>query len=99
MATRNKDYGNVNSPNSQVINQPTILVASPSEPLPPTIPTELNIKPPKGVIHKYAFNPLARDAQNYSVVEDLAQSLSVISTLDVLKNFLTNKKAFLSVIG
>jgi hypothetical protein len=63
------------------------------------IPMELTIKPPKGVIHKSAFNPHSRAAQNYNVVEDLAQSPSAMSTLEVLQNFPTQKKALLSAIG
>jgi len=32
----------------------------------------LTIKLPKGVIHKSTFNPRARAAHNYNIVEDLA---------------------------
>jgi hypothetical protein len=40
--------------------------------------------PPKGVVKKSAFNPHARAAQNYSIVEDLAQAPSAMSALEVL---------------
>ena len=45
------------------------------------------IKPQKGLIHKSTYNPQARAAQNYNVVEDLAQSPSSMSTLEVLQIF------------
>ena len=32
--------------------------------------------PPKGMLHKSAFNPHARAAQNYNIVEDLAITFS-----------------------
>ena len=56
------------------------------ESVPPNVILELIIKPPKGLIHKSTYNPRARAAQNYNIVEDLAQSPSAMSTLEVLKN-------------
>lgn len=56
---------------------------------------ELTIKPMKVVIHKSDFNPRFRAAQNYNVVEDLAQSPSAVSTLKVLQNWPTQKKTLL----
>ena len=41
-------------------------------------------KIPKGVFKKTLHNPNARAAANYSVVEDLAHTPSVMSTLEVL---------------
>jgi hypothetical protein len=46
-----------------------------------------------------AFNPHARIAQNYRIVEDLAQAPSVMSALKVLQSFPTQRKALLKVIG
>jgi hypothetical protein len=40
--------------------------------------------PPKGVIWKSTFNPHARAAQNYNIVEGLAQAPSAMSVLEVL---------------
>ena len=66
--TRNKDYG---SPST---NQPTTSTTNPyNELVPPTVIHELRIKPPKGVIHKSIYNPPARAAKNFNIVEDLAQ--------------------------
>jgi hypothetical protein len=55
--------------------------------------------PPKGVVRKSAFNPHARAAQNYSIVEDLAQAPSVMSSLKVLQSFPIQQKALLKGIG
>jgi len=43
----------------------------------------------KGVVRNSAFNPHARAAQNYNIVEDLAQTPSAMSDLEVLKSFPT----------
>jgi hypothetical protein len=42
---------------------------------------------PKGVFKKDSHNPNARATQNYSVVEDLAQTPCAMSSLEVLKSF------------
>jgi hypothetical protein len=55
--------------------------------------------PTKGVVQKSAFNPHARAAQNYNIVEDLAQAPSVMLALEVLKSFPTQRKALLKDIG
>jgi hypothetical protein len=55
--------------------------------------------PPKGVIRKSSFNPHARAAQNYNIVEDLAQAPSAMSALEVLQSFPVQRKALLSAIG
>jgi hypothetical protein len=44
------------------------------------------LRPPKGVVKKSTFNPHARAAQNYSIVEDLAQAPSTMSALEVLQS-------------
>lgn len=71
-ATHNKDYGNVNAANNQATDQPTNSTPSSSNHVPPPVPIELTIKPPKGVIHKTAFNPHLRATRNYNVIEELA---------------------------
>jgi len=45
------------------------------------------LRPPKITIRKSTFNPSSRAAQNYNIVEDLAQALCVMSTLEVLQHF------------
>ena len=59
----------------------------------------MSIRSPKGVVHKSKFNPRAKVAQNYNIVEDLAQSPSAMLTLEVLQYFPSQKQALLSVIG
>jgi hypothetical protein len=46
-----------------------------------------------------AFNPHACAAQNYNIVEDLAQAPSVMSALEVLQSCPTQRKALLKDIG
>jgi hypothetical protein len=46
-----------------------------------------------------AFNPHSRVAQNYNIVEDLAQAPSAMSTLEVLQSCPTQWKALLKAIG
>jgi hypothetical protein len=51
------------------------------------------------MVRKSAFNPHARAAQNYSIVEDLAQAPSAMSALEVLQSCPTQRKALLKSIG
>ena len=44
----------------------------------PIVISELTIQPPKGVIHKSTYNPREISAQNYNIVEYLAQSPSAM---------------------
>ena len=61
---------------------------------------DLVIKPPaKGVLRKSAFNPHARAAQNYNIVDDLAISPSEMSALEVLQSCPAQRKLLLSAIG
>ena len=62
-----------------------------TELVPPTVIPELTIKPPKGVIHKLTYNPQARAAQNYNIVEYLAQSPSAMSALEESQNYPSQK--------
>jgi len=50
-------------------DQPSSLMTTSTEVEPPIIP-ELTIKTPKGVVHKLKFNPPARAAHHYNIVED-----------------------------
>ena len=45
------------------------------------------------------YNPRARAAQNYNIVEYLAQSPLAMSALEVLQNCPSQKQALLSAIG
>jgi hypothetical protein len=55
--------------------------------------------PPNGVVRKSAFNAHARVAQNYNIVEDLAQEPSAMSALEVLQSCPAKWKALLKAIG
>jgi hypothetical protein len=55
--------------------------------------------PPKGVICKSSFIPHARENQNYSIVEDLAQEPSAMLALEVFQIFPTQQKELLKDIG
>ena len=70
-----------------------------TESIPPTAILELTINPLKGVVHKSTFNPRARAAQNYNIVEYLAQSPSAMLVLEVLQNCPSQKQTLLSKIG
>ena len=61
---------------------------------------DLIIKPlAKGVLRKSDFNPHARAAQNYNIVEDLAISPSAMPALEVLQSCPAQRKLLLSAIG
>ena len=90
----NKYYG------SQATDQPTTSTINPSmESIPPTAIPELITKPPKGVVHKLTFNPRAKAAENYNIVEYLAQSPLAMLVLEVLQNFPSQKQDLLLEIG
>ena len=55
--------------------------------------------PLKSTIRKNVFNPSARAAQFYNVVEDLTQEPCAISTLEVLQSCPTQHENFLSSLG
>lgn len=62
--------------------------------------TEMPIRlPPKGVLWKYSYNPNARAAEHYNIVEDLAQAPSAMSALEVLQSCHSQRKSLLSAIG
>jgi hypothetical protein len=90
ITTRAKDY----SPSKEKVDDVPPALVQPSPPTPPTNgPLHLErpsldtvLQPLKGVVHKSAFNPHARGAQNYNIVEDLAQAPSAMSTLEVLQS-------------
>jgi hypothetical protein len=86
---------------------PPSLVQLPPSNSPPNGPFHLErpcpdtvlLPPPKGVVWKFSFNPHARAAQNYSIVEDLAQAPFAMSALEVLQIFPAQWKALLKFIG
>jgi hypothetical protein len=54
---------------------------------------------PKGAFKKDSHNPNARATDNYSVVEDLSQTPCVMSALEVLQSFPSQRKALLATLG
>jgi hypothetical protein len=104
LTTRAKDY----SPSKEKVDD---LPPSSVQPSPMTPPTNgpLHLErpsldtvlrpPPKGIVRKSAFNPHAHAAQNYNIVEDLAQAPSAMSALEVLQTCPTQRKALLKAIG
>ena len=103
VATRSQDYGSkipVIRKETASSSEPPATTLSVSEPLKikKTNP-DFVIKPPaKGVLRKSSFNPHARDAQNYNIIEDLAISPLAISALEVLQSCPTQRKLILSTI-
>jgi hypothetical protein len=104
LITRAKDYS---SSKEKVDAIPPSLV-QPSPMTPPTngplhleqpILDTVLFPPPKGVVRKSAFNPHACAAQNYSIVENLAQAPSAMSALEVLQSCPIQRKALLKDIG
>ena len=51
------------------------------------------------MLQKSSYNPNARAAQHYNIVEDLAQVPSTISTLEVLQSCPSQQKSLLLAIG
>jgi hypothetical protein len=56
------------------------------------------LRPPKSTIRKSTFNPSSHATQNYNIVEDLAQALCVMSTLEVLQQCPSQCRMLLSTI-
>ena len=84
--------------NNKANEQPSSSTTTLTKVVPPTI-LEQMIKSPKGVGYKSTFNPREKIAQNYNIIEDLAQSPSAMSTLEVPQNYLSQEQALLSAIG
>lgn len=51
------------------------------------------------MLRKSLYNPNARAAQHYNIVEDLAQAPSAMSTLEVLQSYPSQRKSLLLAIG
>ena len=91
IATRLQDYGSkspVGGKEADSCNSNPSTSTPGSDPLQIEKPNpDLVIKPPaKGILRKSAFNPHARVAQNYNIVEDLTISPSAMSALEVLQS-------------
>ena len=98
VSTRAKDYPSNAGKEPEV---PSSAPPSSSGPLHIERPSVETIPrpPPKGVLRKSSYNPNARAAQHYSIVEDLAQAPSAMSALEVLQSCPSQRKSLLSAIG
>jgi hypothetical protein len=79
---------------------------SPSSVSPPSVPLQIEkpsfdsiLCPPKSTIRNSTFNPSSRAAQNYNIVEDLAQALCAMSSLEVLQHCPRQRRTLLATIG
>ena len=74
--------------------------ASSTVPLSIKNPTlDMILHPPKSTLRKAMFNPNARAAQFYNVVEDLTQAPCEMSTLELLQSFPSQRKNLLTTLG
>jgi hypothetical protein len=104
LMNRAKDY----TPSKEKVDNLPPALVQPSPPTPPmngpihlerpNLDTVLR-PPPKGVVRKSSFNHHARAAQNYNIVEYLAQAPSAMSALEVLQSCPAQWRALLKDIG
>jgi hypothetical protein len=90
--------GSLPDPLPSAVNPPSVI--PPSEPLQIEKPSfESILCPPKSTIQKSTFNPNSRAAQNYDIVEDLAQAPCAMSALEVLQHCPNQRRMLLDSIG
>ena len=93
VATRSHDYGEAETSKDKSAPRTT-------DPLHIEWPSVENIpRIPKGSAKRVTINPNVRAAQNYSIVEDLDQSLCAMSALEVLQSCPAQRSALLSAMG
>jgi hypothetical protein len=83
-------------------------IDQPSSSTPPPSSNPLQIKKlifnatlclPNNIIRKVTFNPNAHAAQNYNIIQDLAQAPCAMSALKVLQHYPSQRRTLLSPIG
>ena len=85
---------------SRKVPSTSSLESSSTVPLSIENPTlDMILHPPKSTLWKAVFNPNARVAQFYNVVEDITQAPCAMSTLEVLQSFPTQCKNLLTALG
>jgi hypothetical protein len=90
--------GSLPDPSPTTVSSPS--VSPPSGSLQIEKPTfDSILRPPKSTIHKSTFNPSSRAAQNYNIVEDLAQAPCAMSALEVLQHCPSQRRTLLASIG
>ena len=89
---RNKNYEKETSEKGKAVGETSnpLTIENPAETMPKIL---------KGVFKKTLHNPNARDASNYSMVEDLAQNPCAMSALEVLQSCPTQRNALLATLG
>ena len=95
LQTRNRQYPAESTPISLETN-PTPMAHPLVIPCPPAEPP-LHI--PRIPLRRNVHNPQAREAHNYSLVDDLAQSPAAMSVLEVFQTCPTQWKSLLSALG
>jgi hypothetical protein len=90
--------GTLPDPSSSSISLPS--VNPPSRPLQIEKTTfDSILHPPKSTIRKATFNPSSRATQNNDIVEDLAQASCVMSALEVLQHYPSQRRILLATLG
>jgi hypothetical protein len=97
LQTRNHQYhAPVESPPIPPETNPTLVGPQLVIPRPTSEPP---LRIPRIPLRRNVHNPLARAAHNYSLVDELAQSLATMSVLEVLQTCPTQRKSLLSTLG
>jgi hypothetical protein len=89
--------GTLPDPSPSSVSPPS--VNPPSTPLQIEKPTfDSILRPPKRTICKSTFNPSSCAAQNYNIVEDLAQAPGAMSVLEVLQHCPSQRRMLLVML-
>ena len=97
LQTRNRQYPTIDE------STPTSPETNPTPTGPPLVIPRPSAEPPLRIpripLRRNVHNPQARATHNYSLVDDLAQSPTAMSVLEVLQTFPTQWKSLLSALG
>jgi hypothetical protein len=108
LTTHSKTYNTPGNPDNGKVTDSTDTLPDPlpSSISPPSRPLHIDkptfdsiLHPPKITICKSTFNPSSRVVQNYNIVEDLAQAPCVMSTLEFLQHYPSQRRTLLATIG
>jgi hypothetical protein len=93
-------------PTNSSLPDPSISSVSPLSASPQSGPLQIKkpsfdsiLCPPKSTIRKSTFNPSSRAAQNYNIVEDLAQAPCAMSSLEFLQHCPSQCRTLLAAIN
>jgi hypothetical protein len=111
LITRSVTYDTPVKPNKLKIansstSDPLPSSVNPPSVSPPSVPLQIEkpyfdsiVLPPKSTIWKSTFNHNSRAAQNYNIVEDLAQAPCAMSSLEVLQHCPSQCRTLLAALG